>query len=233
MTDLEKIARIIRMRTLEQSHKERLTHLGSCLSCTDILVALYFEVMNDDDEFILSKGHAAPVLYQVLVKAGRPLPSRPHGVEETTGSLGHGLPIAVGRALAKKISGEKGNVYVLLGDGECDEGTVWEAARFAQKHKLSNLVAIVDCNGWQATDRCDTHYIHQVWRGFGWLTCRIDGNDMASVVDAVRISDQFPVAVIADTVKGCGVSFMEDDNLWHYRVPSEEEVQLALKGLGL
>jgi transketolase len=246
MNYLEAIAKVIRVYTVRQSYEKHLGHLGSCLSCVDVLVALYFKIMDwKHDKFVLSKGHAAPVLYQVLAEAEYfshewldaaqvgehlPLPEHLNGVEAATGSLGHGLPIAAGMALAKKIAGEPGKVYVLLGDGECDEGTIWEAAKFAVKHQLDNLVVVVDCNAWQATDRCISRYLDQAWQSFGWATCRVDGHDMAAVVDAFEsINPDWvrPVAIIADTVKGKGVSFMEDDNLWHYRIPNEEEVAAA------
>lgn len=162
------------------------------------------------------------------------------GVEAATGSLGHGLPIGNGLALAQRLAGRDNRVFVLLSDGECNEGSVWEAAMFAGRQKFSNLCAIVDFNKWQATGRSQEILaldpLPEKWEAFGWDTVRLNGHDLAALEatlsDLPRKSGK-PLAIIADTVKGKGVSFMEDDNNWHYRVPTLEEVDAAKKELGL
>ncbi len=268
IVELEHISRRIRTRIVENSHNTGMPHLGSCLSCVDILTALYFEIMEIDpehhrhgtrDRFVMSKGHGAPALYQILAMRGffpyadlvesdhkgggvfgehPPTPDHLPGIEAATGSLGHGLPIATGMMLACRLDAQKNKAFVLLGDGECNEGSIWEAAMFAGAQKLENLVVIIDYNKWQATDR--SHDIMALdplpekWRAFGWSTYEIDGNDMTQVVDALRnVPDKTgrPVAIIAHTVKGKGISFMEDDNNWHYRIPTAEEVIAAKREL--
>jgi len=258
--ELEAMARKIRAQAVRMSHRGDSPHLGSQLSCIDILVAAYFLALRidpknasapDRDRFILSKGHAAPALYAVLAERGffskdliesyntdgSPLPEQPSpncvpGLEAATGSLGHGLPIGVGMALAARIHKLNYRVFVTLSDGECNEGSVWEAAMFAPAQKLDNLFVIVDFNKWQATGRSEEVMSIQPfadkWRAFGWSTYEIDGNDMKQVVDVMsKVPDGSgkPIAVIANTVKGKGVPFMEDDNNWHYRIPTADEVQ--------
>lgn len=267
MQELINIANILRARIIENSSIAKVPHLGSCLSCVDILVALYWKTLAIDpknptdpkrDRFILSKGHAAPGLFQVLaMKSFFPeqwLENYGHdgslfgehppahgvpGVEAATGSLGHGLPIGAGLVLASKIHKVANRVYVLLSDGECNEGSVWEAAMFAAAQKLERLMAIVDFNKWQATGRSEEVMalgpLVDKWRSFGWDTVETDGHDFATLVPILNMlpkSDK-PVAVIAHTVKGKGVSFMEDDNNWHYRIPTAEEVIAAKKELGV
>ena len=267
--ELEHIARQLRARIVEYSHKSGIPHLGSCLSCVDILVALYFKILNVDpqnhrdpkrDRFIIGKGHGAPALFQALAMAGffpysdllesdpnegggvfgehPPTPDQLPGIEAATGSLGHGLPIAIGMMLASHLDGLDNKAYVLLGDGECNEGSIWEAAMFAGSQKLENLSVIVDYNKWQATGRSNEvlaiEPFSDKWRAFGWSTCEIDGNDINQVVDTLRnVPDGSgrPVAIIAHTVKGKGISFMEDDNNWHYRIPSDQEVVAAKREL--
>jgi transketolase len=268
MKQIEQIARELRGTVIELTHQAKPAHLASALSCIDILAVLYWSVLKidpaqplaeDRDRFILSKGHAALALYSVLAKRGfcsnetlqtfnnnggklaeHPGPQCIPGVEAATGSLGHGLPIGNGLALAARLSGRSNRVFVLLSDGECNEGSVWEAAMFAGKQKLSNLCAIVDFNKWQATGRSQEILaldpLPEKWQAFGWDTVRLDGHDMtklqATLADMPRKSGK-PLAIIADTVKGKGVSFMEDDNNWHYRVPTSEEVLAAKRELGL
>lgn len=266
--ELEHIARNIRARIVAHSHNTGMPHLGSCLSSVDILTALYFDVMDIDpqnhrdrtrDRFVLGKGHGAPALYQVLAERGffpqkdldesdhngggvfgehPPTPDHLPGIEAATGSLGHGLPIATGMMLACRIDGYDNKAYVLLGDGECNEGSIWEAAMFAGAQKLANMAVIVDYNKWQATDRSQEvmalEPLADKWRAFGWNACEIDGNDMSQVIDVLRnVPDGSckPVAIIAHTVKGKGISFMEDDNNWHYRIPTAEEVDAAKREL--
>jgi transketolase len=259
--DLKKAAAAIRQRVIELSHSAGTPHLGSSLSCVDVLTALYWSVMKvdpqrpndaDRDRFILSKGHAALALYVTLCQRGffgddvlrtyncdggtlaeHPGPGCVAGVEAATGSLGHGLALGIGMALAGRLQKRAYRVFVVLGDGECNEGSVWEAAMFAPAHHLSRLAVVVDYNKWQATARSNETLslapLADKWRAFGWDTCEVDGHDLgqlAGVLGAVPPSGK-PRAVIAHTVKGRGVSFMEDDNNWHYRIPSADEVRQA------
>ena len=255
----------LRVQVLELSHQAKAAHLASALSCIDILAVLYesilaFDPSNpnwpDRDRFILSKGHAAAALYAVLARQGvldssllatygkanslleeHPSPKLP-GVEAATGSLGHGLPIANGIALASRIQKKSFRVYALLSDGECNEGSVWEAAMFAARHKLSNLCAIVDFNKWQATGRSQEVLaldpLADKWRAFGWAVEEVDGHDHWQLESKLLAkAGQLPRMFIAHTVKGKGISFMEDDNNWHYRVPTREEINIARVELGL
>src|SRR5882724_8813112 len=266
IAELEDIARKLRFKLIEMSHAAGTPHLGSALSCVDILVAAYWKTVRINpadpsnplrDRFILSKGHAASALYATLAargvfpgnwldsfaRHGSPLAEQPSpgcapGVELATGSLGHGLPVGSGMALAGKIQKRNYRVYVVMSDGECNEGTVWEAALFAPANKLDNLVVIIDYNKWQATGRSNEIMnlpsLRDKWAAFGWEASEIDGNDISAVVEAlgkVPESGGKPAAIIAHTVKGRGVSFMQDDNNWHYRVPNQEEVQAAKKEL--
>ncbi len=268
IAELEQIARHLRRRIVEFSSRTKTPHLASCLSCVDILVAYYFSVLRVDpadpkdharDRFILSKGHAAPALFQTLALAGfypesmldevdhhkgggvfgehPPAPGHLPGIEAATGSLGHGLPIGVGIALAGRLRGLDYHVDVLVGDGECNEGSIWEAAMLAAGQNLENLTAVVDYNKWQATGRSQDIMaldpLADKWRAFGWETFEIDGHDIAAVVELLMQSRTGrPRAVIAHTIKGKGVSFMEDDNNWHYRTPDTEEVAAARRELG-
>src|SRR5262245_12746606 len=215
ITKLDDIARTIRMRIIETSHKTNTPHLGSCLSCVDILVASYFHVLRidparprdpDRDRFILSKGHGAAALFQVLALKGfypesmletygqdgglfaehPPAPADLPGIEAATGSLGHGLPIGLGMALSARMQGRSYNVVALLSDGECNEGSVWEAAMMAASQKVERLAIIVDFNKWQATGRSEEvlalNPLVDKWRAFGWNACETDGHDVASLV---------------------------------------------------
>lgn len=264
MTDaaeLEQIAREIRFKCVEMSHRGQAPHLGSALSCVDILVSLYFggglrdyPVIPLRDRFIFSKGHAASALYATLAKAvilddgeldtyakdGSRLTEHPNmsipGVEWATGSLGHGLSVGVGMALSAKMRNQNHRVLTLLSDGECQEGSVWEAAMFASAHGLDNVVAIIDFNRWQATGRSvdvmAPESLAKKWEAFGWRVCEGDGNIIHPLVRVLnKNSDSRPRVIIAHTVKGRGVSFMEDDNNWHYRIPTAEEVEQARKEL--
>lgn len=268
LTHIQQIARELRGTVIEMTHEAKPAHLASALSCIDILAVLYWSVLRidpakplaeDRDRFILSKGHAALALYAVLAKRGfcseetlrtfnnnggklaeHPGPQCIPGVEAATGSLGHGLPIGNGLALAARLGRRDNRTFVLLSDGECNEGSVWEAAMFAGKQKLSHLCAIVDFNKWQATGRSQEILaldpLPEKWQAFGWETVRLDGHDVgalhAALAELPRRSGK-PLAIIADTVKGKGVSFMEDDNNWHYRVPTREETDAAKRELGL
>ena len=239
-------------------------HPGGSLSCTDILTALYFGGVMDynpadphkpgRDRFILAKGHAAPALYATLAHAGffptdelhtlRKLGTRLQGhpdsnllpgVEVSTGSLGQGLSVAAGLAAGLRLTGEDGLVFTVLGDGECEEGQVWEAAMFAGNHDLDNLVAIVDHNGLQIDGSIDevnsAMPLADKFRAFKWHVIELaDGNDMAQIAaafaEARKVSDS-PVAIIAETVKGKGVSFMENQVGWHGKAPNDEQFEQA------
>jgi transketolase len=208
---------------------------------------------SERDRFILSKGHAAPVLFQVLAERGffpvedledygkdgsvfgehPPAPKYLPGIEAATGSLGHGLPMGLGMALAARIRGARYRTYVVLSDGECNEGSVWEAALMSAAQKVSSLTVFVDYNKWQATGRSNEVLglapLAAKWAAFGWCVHDIDGHDFAAIEAAVESTDELgrPKVIIANTVKGKGVSFMEDDNNWHYRIPSVDEVRKA------
>ncbi|HSX10423.1 MAG TPA: transketolase [Chlamydiales bacterium] len=264
--ELKKIASEIRYKIIEMSKIGKAPHLGSSLSCVDIIVAAYRTFLRIAspkdrlrDRFILSKGHAISTLYAVLAsqgffpaellktfnKDGGSLPEHPTphcvpGVEMATGSLGHGLSVGIGQAMAGRILGENYRVMVLLSDGECNEGSVWEAALFAPARKLDNLIAIVDFNKWQATGRSEEIMqlspLRDKWAAFGWQAYEIDGNNMDEIVDVfakIPETPGKPTAIIAHTVKGKGVSFMEDDNNWHYRIPTDEDLAKAKEELGI
>jgi len=268
LVELETVARRIRAKLVEMSHKAKTPHLGSSLSCVDILVAAYWGVLfidsqkpadPDRDRFILSKGHAAPTLYATLAYRGffsvklldtftqagsclaeQPSPGCVPGMEAATGSLGHGLSLGLGMALAGRLQGRSHRVFVVLSDGECNEGSVWEAAMLAPAHELDRLAIIVDYNKWQATGRSNEIMalspLRQKWEAFGWSASEVDGHDLKALVGALsKVPDGSgkPVAVIAHTVKGKGISFMEDDNNWHYRSPNADELNQAKLELGL
>lgn len=265
LQDLEKVARRLRGQLVKLSHQSRTPHLGSALSCVDILAALYWNVLKidpkepqhpDRDRLILSKGHAATALYATLAEKGffpaslldsyaepgcplteHPSPGAVPGIEAATGSLGHGLPIGAGMALAAKMRKVDYQTYVVMSDGECNEGSVWEAALFAAANNLSNLHVIIDYNKWQATGRSnETMALEPLvdkWRAFRWHAVEVDGHSIAEVTSALRGSHDAPTAIIAHTVKGKGVAQMEDDNNWHYRIPTEEEVVAAHRELEL
>ncbi|MBI1337384.1 MAG: transketolase [Phycisphaera sp.] len=262
--DLTQIALTLRREVVGMSFKARAPHLASALSCIDILTAAYWGVLRIDpqhprdparDRLVFSKGHAASALYAVLAHRGffpvkelesfgrhggrlaeQPIPFAVPGVEAATGSLGHGLSLGVGMALAGRIKKIDHRVVVVMGDGECNEGSVWEAAMFAPSAKLANLTVVVDYNKWQGTGRSQDILslspLREKWQSFGWHGVEVDGHDIAGLIDALWLQqDDQPVAIIAHTTKGRGVSFMEDDNNWHYRVPDERECQMAIQEL--
>lgn len=257
--DLEAIARQMRFRTIRNSHLTGTPHLGSCLSCTDLLVWLYWRVLRvdphnpqdpDRDRFILSKGHAAPVLFQVLAERGffsvedldtygqdgslfgehPPTPDHLAGIEAATGSLGHGLPMALGMALAGRIQNRSYTVYAILSDGECNEGSVWEAALMAAAQQVTNLTVFIDYNKWQATGRSNEVLglapLAEKWKAFGWATAEINGHSFSEITQTLDdlSANSKPKAIVCNTVKGKGIPFMEDDNNWHYRIPTAAEV---------
>ena len=265
--NLNLISNSLRKKIINTSAQCKIPHLGSCLSCIDILVFLYWEELNFDskehtnmnrDRFVLSKGHGAPALFQVLAEKdffdrklldefGKPgsvfheHPPKPElipGIEAATGSLGHGFPMALGMALAEKINSLDFYTYALISDGECNEGTIWEAAMLAASKKVSKLTTIIDYNKWQATGRSNQilalEPLNQKWKSFGWHVIEINGhdfNDMKIAFETCKSRKDKPSVIIAHTTKGKGISFMEDDNNWHYRIPNEKEVNLAIKEL--
>lgn len=263
---IEKLAYEIRRDVLEMTRRGGSGHVGSNFSIAEILATLYSEVlranpnkpeMENRDRFILSKGHACASYYAALARAGFfPLdrlknfytdggdlwghashPDVP-GIEVSTGSLGHGLPMAQGMALSAKRDGQSYRVFNLLSDGECDEGTTWETALFAAHHELDNLTAIIDYNKIQSIGRTsevmELDPLEEKWESFGWSTRSIDGHDPEALLESlanVPWEEGKPNCLIANTVKGKGVSFMEDTVLWHYRVPEGEEYEEAVKEL--
>ena len=251
----------LRRNILMMSHNSQTAHLASSLSCVDIVSVVYNSIVNIDkikknnflrDRFILSKGHAAMTLYSALYlkkiiskkdfnsycQNNSLFEEHPSihikGVEATTGSLGHGLPIANGFGLSSKILGKKFRTIVLMSDGECNEGSVWEAAMFAAKKKLNNICVIVDYNKWQATGRSNEIFggdLKKKWNAFGWKTLSINGHNYFQILRSLKIAKKSkkPCAIIANTVKGKGIKFMEDDNNWHYRIPKQDELKYIKK----
>jgi len=264
--DLDIISNKLRKRIIKTSAESKIPHVGSCLSCLDMLVYLYWEELNispsdpdnnQRDRFILSKGHGAPGLFQVLAEKkffsqnllsqfGKPgsvfheHPPKPGyipGIEAATGSLGHGFPMALGMALAEKINNLNFRTYAIVSDGECNEGSIWEAAMLASAQKVKKLTVLIDYNKWQATGRSQEIMaldpLQDKWKSFGWDVQEIDGHDFHEIsLSLSKAKDQDkPSVIIAHTIKGKGVSFMEDDNNWHYRIPNESELEMALKEL--
>lgn len=263
VSELKNMARTIRTDILKMVHEAGSGHPGGSLSAAEIVTVLYFNVLNvnpkqpkweDRDRFILSKGHCCPVLYACLARRGffevaelaslrkygsklqgHPDMNKCPGIDMTSGSLGNGIGCAVGMAIAGKVKNEKHKVFVMLGDGECQEGVVWEAAMCAAHHKLTNLVAIVDVNGLQIIDTTDKimniEPLADKWRSFGWKVLEMDGHDVAQVVTTLNYAKAIegPVAVLAHTVKGKGVSFMEGVAKWHGAAPSGEELAQAIR----
>ncbi|MDP3062427.1 MAG: transketolase [Chloroflexota bacterium] len=265
MDDLKAIAAELRRSVIQTIYTANSGHPGGSLSATDILTALYFRVMRhnpkeprwpDRDRFVMSKGHASPIVYATLAKAGyfpqewlstfRKINSRLQGhvhimtpgVEMSAGSLGQGLSFAVGTALAARVDGKSYHTYALLGDGECDEGQIWEAAMSAAHYKLESLTAIVDRNGIQndrfTSEAMELEPLADKWRGFGWSVQDVDGHDFAQLLTALekaKATRGKPSVLIAHTVKGKGVSFMENNPDFHGRAPNKEEYERAMKEL--
>lgn len=252
----QNIARAIRLDVLEMIYSSQSSHISACYSVADILAVLVNLIdLKEDlsgDILILSKGHAAAALYAALVERGLApkeiltsycvdggiLPGHPKlgcmpGVHASTGSLGHGLAIGAGYALAAKLLQKKKMVYVILGDGECNEGSVWESANFIAARKLGNVVVIVDKNGWQGFCRTNETLgdgsLEGRWASFGWQIEVIDGHNVEEIISSLQTDPQGdkPKAIIAKTIKGKGVSFMEDKLEWHYRSPRETEYRQA------
>ena len=268
VSDPRVLAWLIRRHGLEMTHLSRGSHIGAIFSVAEIMAVLYTGVLNvnpadpampDRDRLILSKGHAGAAVYAALAERGFfPVEElKTHyangsrlsghvshkgvpGVEFSTGSLGHGLAVGAGMALGAKMDKAPWRTYVILGDGECDEGSVWEAALQAHQYGLDNLIAVVDHNRMQSLDFCEKTIALEPfadkWRDFGWQVQVVDGHDVTALQEAFaraksNLGGGKPSVIIAETTKGKGVSFMENDILWHYRTPQGEEYDAALKEL--
>ena len=267
MEDLRLVANNMRKNIVKMVHNANSGHPGGSLSSTDILTALYFNVMNIDknnlndkkrDKLVMSKGHASPALYAVLAEKGfiseeelmtfRLINSRLQGhpnmndcpgVDMSTGSLGQGLSVAVGMSLANKLDNNPFRTYVVCGDGECNEGMIWEAAMAASHYKLDNLLLVVDHNGLQIDgkneDVMNTAPLGEKFASFGWNVFGVDGHDVDAITEACKAAETVkgkPTVIIAETVKGKGVSFMENQAGWHGKAPNDAELAQALKELG-
>ena len=263
--NLQKKANEIRKDIVTLIHHAKTGHIGGDLSVTDILVDLYYKQMNispettkdeNRDRFILSKGHSVEALYCVLADLGY-FPkedldtysqygskyighpnNKINGIEMNSGSLGHGLSVAVGMALAGKMNNKSYRVYTVMGDGEMAEGSVWEGIMAAHQYKLDNLTAFVDRNRLQISGTTEQVMAQdsqeERWAAFGWNVISIPGNDMKAIDNAVELAKHIkgkPTVIIANTTKGCGVSFMENQAGWHHRVPTDEELAQAIKEL--
>ena len=264
---LEKVARDIRVDIIKQTFHANSGHPGGSLSAADIMTVLYFHEMNVDpaepkkygrDKFVLSKGHASPVLYATLahrgffpteeltgfrrfgsILQGHPDMKKVPGVEMSTGSLGQGFSASVGMAMANKLDKNPGRVYALLGDGELQEGIIWEAAMAAAHYKLDNLVAIVDWNGLQIDgkneDVITVSPVDEKFKSFGFHVIHVDGHSMKEIAEALaeaRKQEGKPTMIVAKTLKGKGVSYMEGKAGWHGKAPNEEEAKQAVEELG-
>ena len=268
VSDPKVLAWLIRRHGLEMTHISRGSHIGAIYSVAEVVATLYTGVMHvnpadpampDRDRLVYSKGHAGAAVYAALAERGffpvgelsthyangsrlsghvshKGIP----GVEFSTGSLGHGLAVAAGMAMGAKLDKAAWRTYAVLGDGECDEGSVWEAALQAHQFKLDNLIAVVDHNRMQSLDYCENTLALEPfadkWRDFGWNVIVADGHDTAALQAAfaqakANLGTEKPTVIIAETTKGKGVSFMENNILWHYRTPQGEEYEAALKEL--
>lgn len=264
--ELEKIAKKARKNIIEEVYEAKSGHPGSSLSCVDILTVLYFNQMNinpeepkmeNRDKLVLSKGHASPALYTILAQRGffleeelkefRKLGSRLQGhpdvkklpgIDMSAGSLGQGLSSACGMALASKLKKQNNKIYCILGDGELEEGQIWEAAMTAAHYKLDNLCVIIDNNNLQidgkVEDVMSPYPIDEKFKSFGFEVLKTDGHNMESLLEVFEVArkvEKQPVAIIANTIKGKGVSFMENKAEWHGKAPSEEEYNIAISEL--
>jgi transketolase len=257
LSQLSEHARNVRIRCVRMVSKAGASHIGSSLSIVEILVVLYFAIMVDSnspesenrDRLLLSKGHACVALYSTLCELnviGQDLidsygessstlmahaSHHVRGVEFSSGSLGHGLPFGVGKALAARLAGKAWRTFVVMSDGELDEGSNWEALLFAAHHRLGNLTAIVDCNGLQSLGTVESTLniepLAEKFKAFGWEVLELDGHDLPSLFEALSRTSELPLVVLARTVKGKGVSFMENQVAWHYQSPSPSELDQA------
>ncbi len=267
METIATIAKDIRKIIYKIAHYAGGGHMGAAFSMADIISVLYFDdvlkysasnpMWEDRDKFILSKGHACYALYAALAKAGyfpeeelwnvgkpgsrfggHPKMHEIPGVEASTGALGHGLSFAIGIAYANKVDCRNSHVYVVLGDGECQEGSIWEGALSAPTLGLDNMTVIVDHNKLQAMDDLE-NIVHMQpfadkWRAFGWNVVEIDGHDYAEIKEALLTRyEGKPTLIVANTIKGKGVSFMENVPIWHYRMPNEQELLIVMEELGI
>ena len=241
-TNLEDRARRLRKETLDLAMEHRAGHIASSFSVIEILIALD-EVLNERDKFILSKGHGCLSFYINLRHKGLNPTFSEHpdievdqGIECTTGSLGHGLPIGLGMAFARKFKQEGGIIYVLISDGECQEGTTWESLLLASHHKLDNLTVIVDKNKLQALGETEKILslgdLGDKFRAFGCDVVEVDGHSIPEIVGGLEKKTSKPRIIIAHTVKGKGLSFAENNPVWHSRLPTDEQLQQAYKELG-
>lgn len=242
---IEEIAREIRKKVLRMLYESNSAHIGSNLSCIDILAVLYFRILHTKDRFILSKGHASAALYATLAQIGimptklldtfctegglegHPKRNITYGIEASTGSLGHGLSMGAGMALVRK-----NKVFVLMSDGECDEGSVWEAAKFASDNKLDNLVAIIDVNGWQAFKRADIQSLPGKWIAFGWEVRPTNGHNCQGLETQLKRPPSKkgqPICIMAHTIKGKGIPFLEDKMESHYHNLTKEEYEKSIR----
>ena len=259
---LKALAKRIRLHDLEMIYDAGAGHLGSEFSCADILVSLYFRILKYDaanpkwtqrDRFVLSKGHAAGILYVILAEAGfisrdelktflqpnsrlngHPNAAKVPGVETNTGPLGHGLPVAVGMAKAAQLQGASWRTYVVTGDGELQEGSNWEAAMAAAHFGLGNLTLVIDRNrlqqGARTADTNDLEPLADKWRAFGWRVGEVDGHDFTSLLDGfaeAQAETSQPTCLIAHTNKAQGISFAQDQVAWHHKVPNQEQYEQA------
>jgi transketolase len=264
--ELKRISNNARINIIESIGAAKSGHTGGSLSVVDILTVLYFDKMNinpqnpkwkDRDRLVLSKGHAAPALYAVLAEKGyfpkenlttlagfgsmlqgHPDMKSTPGIDMSTGSLGQGLSVANGMALAAKLDNKDHRIYVILGDGEVQEGQIWEAAMSASHYKLDNLLAVLDFNGLQIggsnEEVMNINPIDKKFLAFGWHTIKIDGHDLEAIsaaIDEAKTVKEKPTVIIAKTVKGKGVSFMENDAEWHGTAPNEEQRKTAIEEL--
>jgi len=268
VTELENMAQKIRGKIFLMIFHAGGGHIAPALSTVELLVALYFKILRVDknnyqsdsrDRFILSKGHACAALYAILAEkgiidekilntfcqkgsilGGHPERHLIPGIELSTGSLGHGLSLGAGVAFAGKLDQKDYRVFALLSDGECQEGSIWEAAMFASQHKLDNLIAIVDHNKLQAMGKVEDilslHPFADKWQAFGWEVREVAGHDISEILDAlasIPFAKDKPGVLIAHTTKGKGISFMENVPIWHYRLPNEDETKIVLQQLGI
>jgi len=245
----------LRHRILDMVYEKQSGHIGGSFSICEIIAYLYsnYDLINFD-KLILSKGHAVPAIYAVLYEIGilkdediktfREIDSKLQGhpdknrleyLHATTGSLGQGLSIAIGHALASKLKKQKNNIFCIIGDGELQEGQIWEAFMLAPKYKLNNLTCLIDYNGGQGDGRIkdilNLGNIGNKIRNFGWVVFEIDGHNTDSIKSAMEIKYNIPKCIILNTIKGKGVSFMEGNNDWHSKAPNEEEYKKAKKEL--
>lgn len=266
MNNLKLLSRDIRKDVIRMAFQAKSSHVGAALSIVDILIILYYKILNISpdnindikrDKFILSKGHASSALYAVLAERGffdkellntydmngsnligHPKKDTLPGIEASTGSLGHGIGIACGIALSDKNDGRNSRTITLMGDGECDEGSIWETAMFASSKKLNNLIVIIDNNSLQGLGRVNEvtglYPLNEKWRAFNWDVIEINGHNYEDIYYSLKkayMEKDKPTAIIAHTTKGKGVSFMEDKLEWHYKSPNKEEYENAIKEL--